>query len=235
MCVMCARPSLHEGPALRGEEIIFGGVTISVTCRSFVGCNEIPPGDDRYTRTLDTVEAESEWTLLMEQSLEGDRAAYHRLLSLLVPALRRAVRARAASAGLDAEDVVQEVLLVLHLKRNTWIRGTPVAPWVAAIARNKMIDAHRRRGRRQEISIESVVDTLHADAGNEHDQSMDLERAFAGLPARQREVLQAVSLEGHSAREAAARLDMSEVAVRVTLHRGLKALSAWFRRSDDED
>src|SRR5205085_11854090 len=97
------------------------------------------------------------WTMPMEQSLDGDGAAYHHLLSLLTPALRRAVRARAEMVGLAAEDVVQEVLLALHLKRNTWIRGTPVAPWVAAIARNKLVDAHRRRGRRPEVSIDSVV------------------------------------------------------------------------------
>ncbi len=171
----------------------------------------------------------------MEQSLEGDCAAYHRLLTLLTPALRRAVRARAESAGLDAEDVVQEVLLALHLKRNTWVRGTPVAPWVTAIARNKLVDAHRRRGRRPEVPIDSVVETLQSEGEDNGERSMDLERAFAGLSVRQRQVLQAVSLEGHSAREAAARLDMSEGAVRVTLHRGLKSLAALFRRVHDED
>lgn len=173
--------------------------------------------------------------MLLEQSLEGDCTAYHRLLTLLAPALRRALRARAETAGLDVEDVVQEVLLALHLKRNTWVRGTPVAPWVTAIARNKLVDAHRRRGRRPEVPIDSVVDTLQLEGEDNGEQSMDLERAFAGLPARQRQVLQAVSLEGQSAREAAARLDMSEVAVRVTLHRGLKSLAALFRKVHHED
>src|SRR5690349_8386324 len=173
--------------------------------------------------------------MLMERSLNGDRLAYGELLSRLTPALRRAVGARARMAGLEAEDVVQEVLLALHLKRNTWVRGTPVAPWVAAIARNKMVDAHRRRGRRPEVSIDSVVDTLWSDADRAEDGSFDLERAFAGLPPRQRQVLQAVSLEGHSAREAAALLEMSEVAVRVTLHRGLKSLAALFRKDRHED
>jgi RNA polymerase sigma-70 factor (ECF subfamily) len=169
----------------------------------------------------------------MEQSLEGDCAAYHRLLSLLTPALRRAIRSRAQAVGLDAEDVVQEVLIALHLKRNTWVTGTPVAPWVAAIARNKLVDAHRRRGRRLEISIDSVVETLHGEDGAaEH--SHDLTRVLGALSPRQRDVLQAVSLEGYSAREAAARLDMSEVAVRVTLHRSLKSLAALFRKESNE-
>jgi RNA polymerase sigma-70 factor (ECF subfamily) len=173
--------------------------------------------------------------MLMEQSLEGDCDAYHRLLQLLTPALRRAIRARAQAVGLDAEDVVQEVLLALHLKRNTWIRGTPVAPWVAAIARNKLVDAHRRRGRRLEVSIDSVVDTLRSDSGDHDDRSQDLERGLAGLTTRQRQVLRAVSLEGYTAREAALRLDMSEVAVRVTLHRGLKSLATLFRKDLHED
>lgn len=171
----------------------------------------------------------------MEQSLDGDNTAYHRLLSLLTPALRRAIRSRAQSVGLDAEDVVQEALLALHLKRNTWVRGTPVAPWVAAIARNKLVDAHRRRGRRMEISIDSVVDTLRGDGGDDDDHSHDLERVLGSLSTRQRQVLQAVSLEGYSAREAAAQLEMTEVAVRVTLHRSLKSLAKLFRKDSHEN
>jgi RNA polymerase sigma-70 factor (ECF subfamily) len=173
--------------------------------------------------------------MLLEQSLEGDGAAYHRLLLLLTPALRRAVRSRAQAVGIDAEDVVQEVLLALHLKRNTWIRGTPVAPWVAAIARNKLIDAHRRRGRRMEISIDSVVDTLRSSGADNDDRSQDLERGLAGLTSRQRQVLHAVSLEGYTAREAALRLAMTEGAVRVTLHRALKSLAVMFREDSHED
>jgi RNA polymerase sigma-70 factor, ECF subfamily len=181
---------------------------------------------------LDATNDEWHWTMLLEQSLEGDCAAYHHLLLLLTPALRRAIRARAQNVGLDAEDVVQEVLLALHLKRNTWVRGTPVAPWVAAIARNKLVDAHRRRGRRLEISIDSVVDTLRGETDDGDDRTADLARGMATLSDRQRQVLTAVSLEGYSAREAAQQLDMSEVAVRVTLHRGLKCLAALFRKGE---
>ena len=141
--------------------------------------------------------SESQWTMLMEQSLDGDCAAYGALLSALTPALRRAIAPARTACGLDAEDVVQEVLLALHLKRNTWVRGTPVAPWVAAIARNKIVDAYRRRGRRPEVSIESVAETLCARRRmSSEDGSHDLERGLARLPARQRQVLQAVSLRG---------------------------------------
>ena len=175
---------------------------------------------------------ESRWTSLLERSLDGDCIAYGQLLSALTSTLRRAIRARARAAGLDPEDVVQEVLLALHLKRNTWVRGTPVAPWVAAIVRNKIVDAHRRRGRRPEVSVDSVIETLRDEDAARQEHSYDLERGLARLPLRQRTVLRAVSLQGYSAQETALRLSMSEVGVRVTLHRALKALGALFSRGE---
>jgi len=171
----------------------------------------------------------------MEQSLQGNARAYRELLVLLTVALRNVVRGRARSAGLDAEDVVQEVLLALHLKRSTWVRGTPVAPWVAAIARNKIVDALRRRGHRTEVPVESVMETLWSNDNESEGHTHDLERVLGKLNPRQREVVRAVSLEGHSAQEVAARLQMSEGAVRVTLHRSLRALAAMFRAVPNED
>jgi RNA polymerase sigma-70 factor (ECF subfamily) len=172
------------------------------------------------------------WTTLMEQSLQGDSSAYQRLLESLTVGLRRVVAGRARGAGVDPEDIVQEVLLALHLKRGTWVRGTPVAPWVAAIARNKIVDALRRRGQRTEVPIDNLVETLAAADGHSHEgQAHDLERMLGTLSDRQRDVVRAVSIEGYSAQETAARLKMSEVAVRVTLHRSLKALAAVFRKT----
>jgi RNA polymerase sigma-70 factor (ECF subfamily) len=171
----------------------------------------------------------------MERSLQGDSRAYEQLLVLLTVALRSVVHGRARAAGLDSEDVVQEVLLALHLKRGTWQAGTPVAPWVAAIARNKIIDALRRRGQRTEVSIESVIETLWSETGEDVRNAQDVEHMLERLNDRQRQVVRAVSLEGYSAQEAAQKLQMSEVAVRVTLHRSLKAMAAIFRTVPNED
>jgi RNA polymerase sigma-70 factor (ECF subfamily) len=173
--------------------------------------------------------------MLMEQSLAGDSNAYRELLELLTPALRRSVGSRARSAGLEPEDIVQEVLLALHLKRGTWIVGTPVAAWVTAIARNKLVDAFRRVGRRQEVSIDGVLESLWSDSSVDESSAYDVERLLGTLGERQREVLQAVSLQGYSAQEAAARLQMTEVSVRVTLHRTLKKLAATIGRSRNAD
>src|SRR3569833_1097710 len=99
----------------------------------------------------------------MEQALQGDACAYQQLLVLLTVSVRNVVRGRAHAAGLDPEDDVQEVLLALHLKRNTWAAGTPVAPWVSAIARNNIVDALRRRATRIEVPIDDVLEILWTD------------------------------------------------------------------------
>ena len=184
---------------------------------------------------MDPAERERYWTTLMEQSLQGDARAYEQLLASLTVGLRGVVRRRAHGVGIDIEDIVQEVLLALHLKRGTWIRGTPLAPWVAAIARNKVVDALRRRGHRSEVSIDGVAEALVTGSGDNVEHAGDLSDMLARLSERQRDVVRAVSLEGYSARETAERLQMSEVAVRVTLHRSLKALAAMFRTVPSED
>jgi RNA polymerase sigma-70 factor, ECF subfamily len=179
---------------------------------------------------VDQPSDEARWTTMLELALDGDASAYQSLLQRLAAALRGALGSRARRAGLDNEDVVQEVLLALHMKRSTWVRGTPVAPWVAAIARNKIVDAYRRRGARPEVSLENILETLQADDdSNTLDEAHDLERLLTRLPPKQRLIVSEISLQGYTALETARRLNMSEVAVRVTLHRSLKRLSAALR------
>lgn len=180
---------------------------------------------------------EEEWAALMRAAIGGDSAAYRTLLQSLTNVLRPAVRRGFTQAGAplgDVEDVVQETLLALHLKRNTWDPSQPLGPWVRAIARHKMIDALRRRGRRIQVPIDSVLETLSVEEDSSGVDRQDAERLVNALRGRQRDVVRAVSLDGQSIREVAERLNMKEVAVRVALHRGLKALSAEHRKDQDE-
>jgi RNA polymerase sigma-70 factor (ECF subfamily) len=174
---------------------------------------------------------ETEWAALMRAAIGGDAVAYDRLLTRLAPAIRSAARRGLLRAGLtveEAEDVVQETLLAIHLKRDTWDASMPLGPWVRAIARNKLIDAMRRRGRRDHVPIDDVIDTLASDAGEPAPLPGRLESHLQSLPDRQQSVVRSISLDGASIRETAARLNMTEGAVRVALHRGLAALSAKF-------
>jgi len=177
---------------------------------------------------------ESEWAAWMRAADGGDEIAYRSLLHALAPAIRTVVLralARAGASTADAEDVVQETLLAIHLKRATWDRTAPIGPWINAIARYKTVDALRRRGRRAEQPIDTVVEALPAAPVPDGLERRDAERALATLGGRSSEVVRAISLEGAAIGETARRLGISEGAVRVALHRGLKALAQRFAGS----
>lgn len=174
------------------------------------------------------ISREAEWAELMRAANRGDAASYQRLLEALLPSLRALARRAVARSGgvVEAEDIVQETLLAVHLKRHTWIESEPLGPWVRAIAHHKLIDALRRRGRRVHIPIEEVVDLLPSQDVADAGARRDVERHLPSLPARQREVVRAIALEGQSIRTTAERFEITEGAVRVALHRGIAALAA---------
>lgn len=170
----------------------------------------------------------------MRAAVAGDARAYRDLLGALTPRLRGLVGralARAGAPTADLEDIVQETLLALHLKRHTWEPTAPLAPWVQAIARNKTIDALRRRGRRVEVDVADFAEFLPAAADRDPTEGSDVERLLGGLGDRQRDIVRSIGVEEKSVRETADRLGMSEGAVRVALHRGLKTLADLYRRS----
>lgn len=176
---------------------------------------------------------EDRWAGAMRAALDGDRAAYERLLGEVAAMLRGLVRAKLLRLGLgpdDAEDVVQEVLMALHQKRETWDRTRPFLPWLHAMAEYKVIDAARRLGRARRRTVdepvEAMADRLPAPPGPELAVAMaDPERAIAVLPSRERSVVAALGIEGLSVEGTAARFSISESAVRVAFHRGLARLS----------
>lgn len=177
---------------------------------------------------------EDAWSTMMKAAMAGDEGVYRRLLEEIARTVRsmaRAAFARARLGDADVEDAVQETLLAIHLKRHTWDPSQRLGPWVNAIARHKIIDAMRRRGARRVEPIEDFEDFLAAPEGEDPHALSDAKRLMETLNPRQRDIVQSISLDGQSISATAARLDMTEVAVRVALHRALKALGAAWRRS----
>jgi RNA polymerase sigma-70 factor (ECF subfamily) len=168
----------------------------------------------------------------MRAAIAGDAGAYRLFLEAVTPYLRALARRRGArfgAAGSDAEDIVQEVLLAIHLKRASWDSTRPIGPWISTIVRNKLIDALRRRGRQVNVPIEDVIDTLEAEAPPDSLEQRDVARLLAQLKDPQRDIVRSISVEGSSVRDTATRLKMTEGAVRVALHRALKALAVLYR------
>jgi RNA polymerase sigma factor (sigma-70 family) len=198
-------------------------------------CNESDAGDEiTWCRgSVNLEQREAQWADWMRAALNGDDAAYRALLTALAAPLRSTARQRLARSGRgdrDVEDIVQETLLAIHLKRHTWRSADPIGPWIAAIARNKLIDVLRRRGRHAELPIDDLLaESLAADA-EDTGAGIDIAHLLSVLGERQRDIVRLVSIEGHSAREAAEQLGMTEGAVRVALHRSLRALAVELKR-----
>ncbi|MET0349884.1 MAG: sigma-70 family RNA polymerase sigma factor [Rhizobacter sp.] len=159
--------------------------------------------------------------------LDGDATAYRRSLQRLGLLLRGYFRRRLQQLPDDVEDLVQETLMAIHLQRHTYRRGEPLTAWVHAIARYKLVDLWRRRERHDALN-DPLDDDLavfaEADAEAGHTRR-DLSRLLEELPATQRLAIQHTKLEGLSVRETALRTGLSESAIKVGVHRGLKALA----------
>ncbi|MHA6644767.1 sigma-70 family RNA polymerase sigma factor [Mesorhizobium sp. A623] len=173
---------------------------------------------------------EAELARLLRAAMKGDEAAYALFLAEVAARVRGFARRRTFQGGVDPEDVVQETLLAIHLKRHTWRQDAAVLPWVLSIARFKMIDAFRRRGRRVEVDIAEFSEIL-AEPEKETVGPRDIERAVGGLAPSQRAVVTSLSIKGLSIGETASALDMTEAAVRVAFHRGLRAIAKRFGKS----
>jgi RNA polymerase sigma-70 factor (ECF subfamily) len=175
---------------------------------------------------------EAEWAGLMREGLAGDSASYRQLLGAITPRLRKFASSGLTRAGFgnaDVEDVVQEILLAIHLKRQTWMQDQPFLPWLNAITRHKLIDVMRRRGRRGEVPIEGLIEILPDESAQPETSQTELTKLVSRLDGKQQAIVSAISLDGDSIRDTATKLGMTEGAVRVGFHRGLKKLAALYR------
>jgi RNA polymerase sigma-70 factor (ECF subfamily) len=172
-----------------------------------------------------TREQERQAADLMRQAQRGDQAAYASLLALLTVVCRKFARARLGGVP-SFEDVVQETLLTVHAARHTYDTARPFAPWFYAIATSRLIDVLRRERRvqRHELTVESLPDIAADDSTHEAIDVEAIRAALAALPERQRQVIEGLKFQDRSVREVAGTLNMSESAVKVTAHRGYRAL-----------
>lgn len=171
---------------------------------------------------------EAELARLFRAALAGDEKAYGDFLNRAAALVRAFARRRVGQSGIDPEDLVQETLLALHLKRHTWRTDAAVTPWLYAIARFKLIDAFRRTGRHVAVDIDAMSETLPSPQDEPNASARDVERALASLAPGQRAVVASISVDGNSIGETARKLGMNETAVRVALHRGLAAIAKRF-------
>lgn len=177
------------------------------------------------------VDVDHAWSTLMAAAQAGDRIAYERLLRDCVPHVKRIVRRSGVRQDL-VDDVVQEVLLTIHRARQTYDPSRSFKAWLSAIAQRRAIDMLRQRGRqdRREVFDETEYDN-HPDltatpeqAWEDEARRLALRDAVASLPAGQREAMESLAMRQLSLEEAAKATGKTKGALKVNLHRALKAL-----------
>jgi len=141
------------------------------------------------------------------------------------PAISRYIARR---LGPDAaDDLVAETFLVAFARRGRYDAARADArPWLYGIARYKFLDYLRRtRSSMHDIPIDEATDLVSHDDVEGVESSYDVDRLLERLSPKMQGAIRYVKLEGLSVNEAAARSGMSPSAVKVSVHRGLKALA----------
>ena len=181
--------------------------------------------------------SEAELKALMAASLDGDAASYRTLLDRLSRRLRAYYKGKLARIGrsaTEAEDLVQEVLLAVHLKRHTYDTRELFTPWVHTIARYKLIDYLRRTRSAASVPIDEGAEVMAQDDNADAESSHDVRKLLGRLPEKMRCAIECVKLEGRSVAEAAVRCGISESGVKINIHRGLQSLAAFIAREDQK-
>lgn len=216
-------PQLLTATGLMGVDTRFplwAGVDPSVSA-DFAAANDNESPDQRRAAWMAAAQA-------------GDRRIYERLLADSVPLIRAAARRQGVAVD-HLDDVVQETLITVHRVRHTYDPARSYDAWLTAIANRRAIDALRSRGRRDsrelhdEFALDSHPDKDDASAASESQQrAQRLRDAIAELPPGQRQAVEQLGLRERSLSEASASTGRSTGALKVNLHRALKALREHF-------
>lgn len=166
------------------------------------------------------------------RSLDGDARAYAAFLRTMTVHLRAFLRRRLAQLPDEVEDLVQEALLAVHNQRHTYDAAQPLTAWVHAIAKYKLADLLRRRAGRDQVTdpIDEDDELFATSDAEAADARRDIATLLALLPRNQRLPIIHMKLEGLSVVETAHLTGLSPSAVKVGVHRGLKALAALIRK-----
>lgn len=172
-------------------------------------------------------EVEATLKALWLQVETGDEETYRVALSHVANLMRAYLRRRMAGRIDDVEDVVQESLLALHLRRGSYDSSQPITAWIYAITRHKLIDYWRRNKLYYQTHefTDEILDSLAVAEDMTASSRIDLQTLLQGLPQAQRVAIELTKIQGLSVIEASKSAGVSEGAIRVQVHRGLKRLS----------
>lgn len=174
------------------------------------------------------MESAAGFPLVLTAARGGDEAAWRELYSGLAPIVLRYLKARRAP---DPEDLLGDVFVQVVRKLDSFTGGEEeFRAWVITIARHRLIDRSRERGRRP---VDPQPDDLIAQVGPSGDvegdvmRNLDAERlrsAIFDLSPDQQDVIVMRLLLGFNIDEVASALGKNPGAIKALQSRGVRAL-----------
>lgn len=163
---------------------------------------------------------------ILESALSGSDEALRALVHRYHDRVYRFGK-KVCANDFEAQDAVQSAFIVLA--RRPDLQGSPsVLSWLFQVVRNACLAALQRVSGRRTVSLSAAPegldvpdDALSPEAAVERFELVSrVYDAIARLPADERDAVLLRDLEGLSGPEAAARLGISEAALKSRLHRG---------------
>lgn len=177
---------------------------------------------------------EQRWSASMARAQTGDQTTYQQLLTELSNVIQRYLVSRFGQQNF-IEDCVQEALLAIHNARHTYQPDRPFRPWMFAIVRNKSIDM-LRKNRSYDNALDSKAQADALDAEPSYNQALETAitqgRLINALAPPFKQAIVLTKLIGFTNAEAAAKLSISEMAVKVRVHRGIAKLKSLLEADD---
>lgn len=131
----------------------------------------------------------------------------------------------------EAEDIVQETMIKVWNRRDSWDEIDSIEAFCLTICRNLAIDKQRRMGQQSQTLEKDHYDQPdHTASANPEEQAIRQERVaivqhlLNSLPEKQRTAMQLRDFEGKSYREIAQIMNVSEEQVKVNIFRARQAI-----------
>ena len=178
---------------------------------------------DSSTSKVDETDEREVFRQLALKSQKGDKEAYEELLSLVFERVQRFLVPRISSEE-TREDILQDILLSVHVSLKSYSGTDSFTAWLFTIARRRLIDFLRKKHRR---TVEEITDGPWFELQPAEEQMASFDNfvtQMKKLPENKRRAVELVHLEGRTTSEAAETLGISENNLRVTLHRAVKEI-----------
>lgn len=172
-------------------------------------------------QSASSVSEDSRWVIAARA---GDREAFGQLYDRYARMVHGVLLAKVPVG--DVDDLVQDVFMLALRRLGTLREAGSFGPWLAAIARNRANDYHRRSKPEDQLTDETPEQEMNSISEDREGEGAAILDVVRSLPDAYRETLILRLVEGMTGPEIAARTGMTHGSVRVNLHRGMQQLRA---------